>query len=188
MTLPTDNKARKALPLYGGTWGYFPDALAEMARVSQVGNEQHNPGQPLHWAREKSTDQMNTCQRHLVDRGSGVHKDTDGTYHLAKVMWRAAAQLQLDIEAERKAADATPEPEFSNFAEYPLRAPDRPLSGFTKDEGEPFSPINPCWNPTCEYCRSTVSRRYNPADLPIEVHAADHLWPHEITNGDREGS
>ena len=31
-------------------------ALAEVARVSKAGNDQHNPGQPLHWARDKSAD------------------------------------------------------------------------------------------------------------------------------------
>ena len=70
--LPTEYKARKDIPLYDGTVGYFPLAFREMARVSMDGNEQHNAGEPLHWAREKSTDQINTAFRHLVDSMSGV--------------------------------------------------------------------------------------------------------------------
>lgn len=105
MRLPTDNASRKALPLYDGTWGYFPDALVEVARVSQIGNEQHNPGQPLHWAREKSTDQINTAFRHLFDHQQGVIMDTDTTYHLAKAAWRLLAELQLTIEEERNGTE-----------------------------------------------------------------------------------
>jgi hypothetical protein len=71
------------------------------ANVAIVGNEQHNPGEPLHWSREKSNDQMNTAFRHLFDYAQGTKVDTDGQYHLAKAIWRLSAQLQLDIEAEK---------------------------------------------------------------------------------------
>lgn len=101
MGLPTDDKARKNLPIWDGVIMYFPDALLAVAAVSKAGNDQHNPGEPLHWAREKSTDQMNTAMRHMMDRGLGVGKDVDGQYHLAKAAWRLLAQLQLDIEAEK---------------------------------------------------------------------------------------
>lgn len=84
---------------------YFPDAWLAVVEVAVAGNEQHNKGQPLHWAREKSTDQMNTAFRHQWDYGRGVRKDTDGQYHLAKAIWRLSAQLQLDIEADRAAKE-----------------------------------------------------------------------------------
>lgn len=100
--LPTDDKARKALPLWTFLMEYFPDAFLAVANVAIAGNEQHNPGQPLHWAREKSTDQMNTAFRHMWDHGRGVQKDTDGQYHLAKAIWRLSAELQLMIEKEIK--------------------------------------------------------------------------------------
>lgn len=96
--LPEDPKARKALPICTGVLDYFPDALAAVAEVSRIGNEQHNPGEPLHWARGKSNDQEDALVRHLVDRGK---KDTDGARHSAKVAWRALALLQLEIEKER---------------------------------------------------------------------------------------
>ena len=97
MTLPTDAAARKAVPLASGCLDYFPDALAEVAGCSKAGNDQHNPGQPLHWDRAKSGDEADALLRHLMDRGTF---DTDGIRHSAKVAWRALAMLQKELEAE----------------------------------------------------------------------------------------
>lgn len=96
--LPKDASARKAMPICTGVLDYFPDALAAVAEVSRIGNEQHNPGQPLHWERGKSTDQEDCLLRHLIDRGK---IDTDGMRHSAKVAWRALAILQLEIESDK---------------------------------------------------------------------------------------
>lgn len=97
---------RKALPIASGVLDYFPDALLAVAEVSRVGNEQHNPGQPLHWAKEKSTDEADALLRHLIDRGT---RDTDGMRHSAKVAWRALALLQRELDAEAAAsAPASP--------------------------------------------------------------------------------
>lgn len=96
MALPTDAKERKNVPMARGLLDYFPDALAAIADVSRVGNEQHNPGQPMHWAKHLSTDHADCLIRHLVDRGT---MDTDGLRHSAKVAWRALALLQMEIEA-----------------------------------------------------------------------------------------
>jgi hypothetical protein len=90
---------RKQHPLCSGVLDYFPDALMEVAHCSWVGNQQHNPGQPLHWAKEKSTDEPDALLRHLKDRGT---LDTDGVRHSAKVAWRALALLQREIERERR--------------------------------------------------------------------------------------
>ena len=98
--LPTEAKARKALPLASGCIDYFPDALLAVAGVSKVGNDQHNPGKPLHWDRSKSGDEADALMRHFVERGA---LDTDGQRHSAKVAWRALALLQKEIEAERAA-------------------------------------------------------------------------------------
>jgi hypothetical protein len=98
-TLPIGGKERKSYPIASGVLDYFPDALVAVAAVSYAGNEQHNPGQPLHWAREKSTDQSDTMIRHFLQRGS---LDIDGQRHSAKMVWRALAILQLEIEAESK--------------------------------------------------------------------------------------
>lgn len=86
---------RKGLPMTTGVLDYFPLALAEIARVSVEGNKQHNPGQPLHWAKEKSTDHADCIMRHLVDRGKF---DVDGQLHSAKLAWRALALLEIELE------------------------------------------------------------------------------------------
>jgi hypothetical protein len=90
----TDAKWRKERPVYSGVINYFPDAIMEVSHVSFVGNEQHNPGQPLHWAREKSSDQLDAAVRHITDHSKSP-LDTDGCYHLAKAAWRILAELQL---------------------------------------------------------------------------------------------
>jgi hypothetical protein len=97
MLLPTDPQARKDLPITTGVLDYFPLAIAEVARVSKAGNDQHNPGQPLHWAKEKSTDHADCIPRHLIDRG---RRDTDGMRHSAKLAWRALALLEIELENE----------------------------------------------------------------------------------------
>ncbi len=95
--LPTDAAERKGIPLCTGVLDYFTAALCEVARVSKAGNDQHNPGQELHWARGKSKDQADTLLRHLAERGK---LDIDGQRHSAKVAWRALALLQEELEAE----------------------------------------------------------------------------------------
>lgn len=100
--LATDAKARKDAPIARGVLDYFPNALAAVAELSRIGNEQHNPGQPMHWAKEKSTDHADCIVRHLIDRGM---IDTDGVRHATKVAWRALALLQTELEAADKASD-----------------------------------------------------------------------------------
>src|SRR5216683_3168612 len=95
MSLSSDAKKRKDLPITRGVLDYFPDAIAAVAEVSRLGNEQHNPGQPLHWAREKSTDHADCIARHLIERGT---VDMDGARHSAKLAWRALALLQTELE------------------------------------------------------------------------------------------
>lgn len=90
---------RKAAPITTGVLDYFPDALLAVGELSRVGNEQHNPGEPLHWAKEKSSDEADALVRHLLDRGTF---DTDGIRHSAKVAWRALALLQRELDAEEE--------------------------------------------------------------------------------------
>lgn len=93
-----ESKARKETPLYSGVMKYFPDALCEVARLSKVGNDKHNPGEPLHWSREKSSDHGDCILRHQLD--AGTYDSEDGFLHDVKVAWRALAQLQLALEKE----------------------------------------------------------------------------------------
>lgn len=95
----TEAPARKAHPVATGVVDYFPDAIRAVAHCSYVGNEQHNPGKPMHWDRSKSGDESDALMRHFLERGT---MDTDGVRHSAKVAWRALAMLQKEIESERK--------------------------------------------------------------------------------------
>ena len=98
-TLPTGAAERKQYPVASGVLDYFPDAIVAISNLSQRGNDQHNPGQPLHWAREKSGDESDTMLRHFLQRGT---MDTDGVRHTVKMAWRALAILQKEIEAEQE--------------------------------------------------------------------------------------
>lgn len=98
--MTTDKTERKQMPIAKGCLDYFPDALAEVAHVSYVGNAQHNPGQEMHWDKSKSPDHADCIARHLLERGT---LDDDGLRHSAKVAWRALAMLQIEIEREQAA-------------------------------------------------------------------------------------
>lgn len=95
--LPVESKERKNIPLCRGVLDYFPAALAYVAQISKAGNDKHNPGEDLHWARGKSTDHADCIIRHLVDRGK--IDPEDNLRHSGKVAWRALALLQEELEA-----------------------------------------------------------------------------------------
>lgn len=109
-SLPTDATTRKASPLAEGVLWYFPNALMAVAAVSKAGNDQHNPGQPMHHSRGKSSDHADCILRHLVDAGT---IDGDGMRHSAKVAWRALALLQEEIERD----EGVPLPRNAKFDE-----------------------------------------------------------------------
>lgn len=125
MTLPTDPKARKAAPIYSGFLKYFPDAVAAVAMLSHDANEQHNPGEPVHWAKEKSTDELDALCRHLVDplTAGGEPYDTDGHLHATKQAWRAMANLQRILDSGMSVK--FPEPVM---AEFPWKTDAKPLA------------------------------------------------------------
>lgn len=85
--LPEDSAERKTYPLYSGVLRYFPAALATVAHHSYLGNEKHNPGQELHWARGKSDDHLDAAARHMLEGD------------LPGAAWRILAALQLECEA-----------------------------------------------------------------------------------------
>lgn len=94
--IDADSATRKTFPMAAGLLDYFPDALAEVARVSFLGNQKHNPGKPMHHARSKSMDHADCIIRHLVGRGG-----FDGELReSASLAWRALALLQEELEAE----------------------------------------------------------------------------------------
>lgn len=86
-----------------GCVNYFPAALAGVAKHSKMGNDKHNPGEPLHHARGKSMDHGDCVLRHLMDiqdflaariRG---HRLVDAELILAEanaLCWRSLALSQ----------------------------------------------------------------------------------------------
>ena len=92
----TESEARKRTPIYSGVLQYFPDAIAAVARQSWQGNNKHNPGEPLHWARDKSSDHMDCIARHLMTPDE-IDPESNET-HLVAVVWRALAALQIQQE------------------------------------------------------------------------------------------
>jgi hypothetical protein len=94
--IDADSATRKTYPMARGLLDYFPDALAEVAKLSYDGNTKHNPGEEMHHARGKSMDHADCIMRHLVGRGG-----FDGeTRESAALAWRALALLQEELEGE----------------------------------------------------------------------------------------
>tara|TARA_R110000851_G_scaffold191742_1_gene342351 strand:- start:971 stop:1273 length:303 start_codon:yes stop_codon:yes gene_type:complete len=85
---------RKAQPILTGLIDYFPNACLYVSEVSLKANDQHNAGQPMHWAKEKSIGDGNEILRHLIDRGK---LDDDGLLHTGKVAWRAMELLEREL-------------------------------------------------------------------------------------------
>lgn len=102
-----DSAIRKRAPVASGVLAYFPDAIFCVAWVSRVGNDKHNPGEPLHWAKEKSQDEPDCVVRHMLDYyrelppDPGLEPLGDQIGHLASAAWRALANLQRACDAER---------------------------------------------------------------------------------------
>lgn len=101
LTLPADSQARKQIPLLSGCLRYFPAALAGVARLSKAGNDKHNPGEPLHHARGKSSDHGDCILRHMVDLQDHLAAgDTEAALDEADaIAWRALALSQELHEA-----------------------------------------------------------------------------------------
>lgn len=97
---------RKEMPVHTGVMLYFPDALTAIARVSKKGNDKHNPGEPLHWSRHKSTDQSNCMARHMLTPDA-IDPDS-GERERAHAAWRVLADLQLAEEKRLIAAGIKP--------------------------------------------------------------------------------
>jgi hypothetical protein len=95
---PMTSEERKQYPLTTGVIDYFPDALLYVAHVSYVANKQHNPGEKMYWAKEKSIGEGDQIGRHLIDRDA---VDDDGLLHAGKMAWRSLEYLQRLIEKKR---------------------------------------------------------------------------------------
>jgi hypothetical protein len=109
---------RKGYPVVDGALMYFPRMLAAIARHSAKANAKHSPGEPLHWARHKSTDHLNTALRHIMDHKMGV--EFDGEYiNIVAAGWRilAAGETWLELrEGIDAVAEARANAEFKEAA------------------------------------------------------------------------
>lgn len=96
-SLPDDVAKRNEYPMAGGLLDYFPNALAEVSRLSYIATQQHHSDKPMHWDRSKSRDHRSKIMRHLIDTGT---VDDKGMRHSAMVAWRALALLQEELEEQ----------------------------------------------------------------------------------------
>jgi hypothetical protein len=97
---------RKEMPLQAVMAEYFPDAFVAVARLSKKANDKHNPGEPMHWTRNKSSDHLDCAARHLLTPDA-VDKET-GEIELVAAAWRCLAALQLREERRLVAAGIKP--------------------------------------------------------------------------------
>ena len=88
--LPTDSAERKTYPIYSGFINYFPNAIAAVSHLSYKGSQQHHPDQPLHWDKDKSSDELDALMRHMID----------GDWE--QVAWRAMANLERKLTGHCK--------------------------------------------------------------------------------------
>lgn len=115
--LPRNDQERKNLPIFKMICGYFPKALREVTRVAVANNVRYNPDRKpadINWARGKSTDQMGSLFRHMLESAVDglVYEDLppevqsacgpgfERVYVLAEAAWRALAALELQIEEQ----------------------------------------------------------------------------------------
>lgn len=99
-----DSQSRKAQPVFSGCLMYFPDALLAVAEHSRKANDKHNPGEPLHWSKDKSKDHADCIGRHLLDIGPDWNAvDPEfGSLHATALAWRSLALLQTVLEEKKK--------------------------------------------------------------------------------------
>lgn len=153
MTLPTDSEERKGFPLLGGVLRYFPAALAGVARWSKIGNDKHNPGQPLHHSRGKSMDHGDCIVRHLMDLQDllSIEENADGSqgdpqarilFEADALAWRA---LALSQELHERLAGAPLAP-GANTPKAVIKGSTRPAAVELVDEPQTEKPrIREVW-------------------------------------------
>jgi hypothetical protein len=97
VSLPEDQSEREAMKLFDGFMAFFPNAMAEVSKLSYAATAQHHPDKPMHWDRSKSLDHLNKIGRHMIDAGKF---DDKGQRHSAALAWRAMANLQEELERD----------------------------------------------------------------------------------------
>ena len=99
---PEDAQERKTYPVLTGLLNYFPHACAAVAHHSFVGNEQHNAGEAMHWAKEKSIGDGNQVVRHTMEgTATNSPRNTpewdEEVEALQAMFWRAGELLERKL-------------------------------------------------------------------------------------------
>lgn len=174
MTLTDDSNDRKNTPIYSGVLKYFPLALAAVARVSKKGNEKHNPGEPLHWSRDKSDDHLDCAARHLtsfheIDYESGELHGANGTWRmLAELQISEEKRLGLGVNAAPPPKSELPPMQFAWSAPYTSQRPHGDVFDVTS------TPAMPPPAPFTFWYLATPFTKY-PAGREVAFHLASDL-------------
>lgn len=93
---PEDDNEREQYPAGTFLTTYFPHAQAAKAHHSWKSNEKHNPGEPMHWAKDKSIGGPDRIVRHLMEGvWAWMRGDREGAkYHFTALAWRADEYLE----------------------------------------------------------------------------------------------
>lgn len=81
--------------LASGCFDYFPNALAAVGRHSKMGNDKHNPGEPLHWSFDKSTAHADAVMSHFAQRGQ-IDPESGEDYDIGG-LWRYLAMVETRL-------------------------------------------------------------------------------------------
>ena len=97
--IPEDDEERAKYPIGTYTTEYCPNAIVALARHSFEANEKHNPGEEIHWAKEKSVGSINRVFRHLFEfawhHARGERRKAK--YHITAAAWRINELLERYI-------------------------------------------------------------------------------------------
>lgn len=91
--------------VWQGCMNYFPDALMEVARVSEFGAIKHdNPLEERGFMHERYTipELNDAITRHMLGLAKGeINLEDAGVYNRAQIAWGALASLQKILEEEK---------------------------------------------------------------------------------------
>jgi hypothetical protein len=96
---PRSSEERKQYPIAEGVMEYFPLTIIALSKVSYLGSQKHNPGQPTHLDRSKSTDDASAMFRHYFERGTKDPEDDQP--NCVKMAWRSMLICEKELEEVR---------------------------------------------------------------------------------------
>lgn len=92
-------KDQGKLAVWNGVLGRFPEALRQVAAVSEYGKNKYGTWEGWRGVPDRLTRYRNALARHLLAWAEHQYDDTDsGLPHLAQVAWNALALLEILVE------------------------------------------------------------------------------------------